>query len=60
MQYLKSNDKVPEEVDRMHIRDNLKAVQVSKHPSLHLTLTLPLSLPPSLPPPPLDTLQEKN
>ena len=30
MQYLKSEDKVPEEVDRMHIRDNLKAVQVSE------------------------------
>lgn len=27
MQYLESDDKVPEEVDRMHIRDNLKAVQ---------------------------------
>ena len=28
MQFLESQDKVPEEVDRMHIRDNLKAVQV--------------------------------
>ena len=28
MQYLESQDKVPEETDRMHIRDNLKAVQV--------------------------------
>ena len=30
MQYLKSDDTVPEEVDRMHVRDNLKAVQVSQ------------------------------
>ena len=27
MQHLESKDKVPEEADRMHIRDNLKAVQ---------------------------------
>ena len=29
MQYLKSSEKVPEEADRMHVRDNLKAVQVT-------------------------------
>ena len=34
IQYLKSDDKVPEEVDRMHVRDNLKAVQV-RPPHIH-------------------------
>ena len=38
MQYLKSNEKVPEETDRMHIRDNLKAVQVHTHHSLSFLL----------------------
>ncbi|CAI8019163.1 DnaJ homolog subfamily C member 13, partial [Geodia barretti] len=41
MQYLKSNEKVPEEADRMHVRDNLKAVQtLSKRRINKLELTL--------------------